>query len=204
MVVLVCRSGFPGSQPVSMDRKNLQLLKRKPYRVSWKADGTRWALHVGSSGQFHIYCHTTAGISCTYDGKEKFSFWIEITLCSLAVSSPSRLVLQGNTYQTHCWMAYVCNHVPIICSLSLSSSLWQELVEDQLPNGIRRPRYLAYDIMQLCGQGDVARCDHGTRLQCIQREIMAPRDQAVSHECARLSCSTGCVSAGSAAKLYSN
>ena len=54
MVGLACRSGFPGSQPVSMDRKNLQLLKRKPYRVSWKADGTRCALHVGSSGQFHI------------------------------------------------------------------------------------------------------------------------------------------------------
>jgi mRNA-capping enzyme len=34
-------SGFPGSQPVSMDKKNLQLLRTKPYRVSWKADGTR-------------------------------------------------------------------------------------------------------------------------------------------------------------------
>ena len=90
----------------------------------------------------------------------------------------------------------------VIMCLSLAHSfslpLWQELVEDQLPNGIRRPRYLAYDIMQLCGRGDIARCDHGTRLQCIQREIMAPRDQAVSGECARLSSSTGCVSAGSA------
>lgn len=27
-----------------MDRKNLQLLKMKPYRVSWKADGTRCML----------------------------------------------------------------------------------------------------------------------------------------------------------------
>lgn len=34
-------SGFPGSQPVSMDRNNIQLLHQKPYRVSWKADGTR-------------------------------------------------------------------------------------------------------------------------------------------------------------------
>ena len=33
-------SGFPGCQPVSMNRENMQLLK-KPYRVSWKADGTR-------------------------------------------------------------------------------------------------------------------------------------------------------------------
>ena len=33
-------SGFPGCQPVSMDRKNTQFLE-KPYMVSWKADGTR-------------------------------------------------------------------------------------------------------------------------------------------------------------------
>lgn len=34
-------SGFPGSQPVSMDCDNIKLLHKKPYRVSWKADGTR-------------------------------------------------------------------------------------------------------------------------------------------------------------------
>jgi len=35
------RSGFPGSQPVSMDIQNMKLLHTKPYRVTWKADGTR-------------------------------------------------------------------------------------------------------------------------------------------------------------------
>ena len=34
-------TGFPGSQPVSMDVQNIRLLHEKPYRVSWKADGTR-------------------------------------------------------------------------------------------------------------------------------------------------------------------
>jgi len=34
-------TGFPGSQPVSMDVDNIMLLHTKPYRVSWKADGTR-------------------------------------------------------------------------------------------------------------------------------------------------------------------
>lgn len=34
-------TGFPGSQPVSMDEDNIRLLHEKPYRVSWKADGTR-------------------------------------------------------------------------------------------------------------------------------------------------------------------
>ena len=61
----------------------------------------------------------------------------------------------------------------------LSPHLGQELVEDRLPNGVR-PRYLVYDIMQLCGRPDIARCDHATRLQYIQREIMVPRDLAVS------------------------
>ncbi|TKS75491.1 mRNA-capping enzyme [Collichthys lucidus] len=35
------KSGFPGAQPVSMDRQNLRFLEQKPYKVSWKADGTR-------------------------------------------------------------------------------------------------------------------------------------------------------------------
>lgn len=34
-------NGFPGAQPVSMDLKNMVLLKN-PYMVSWKADGTRY------------------------------------------------------------------------------------------------------------------------------------------------------------------
>lgn len=34
-------AGFPGAQPVSMDRDNIQMLKTSPYLVSWKADGTR-------------------------------------------------------------------------------------------------------------------------------------------------------------------
>ncbi|CAG2061402.1 unnamed protein product, partial [Timema podura] len=33
-------TGFPGCQPVSMDNSNIRLLHDKPYRVSWKADGT--------------------------------------------------------------------------------------------------------------------------------------------------------------------
>lgn len=34
--------GFPGCQPVSMTQENINLLHVKPYRVSWKADGTRY------------------------------------------------------------------------------------------------------------------------------------------------------------------
>ncbi|XP_046620250.1 mRNA-capping enzyme [Neodiprion virginianus] len=45
------RSGFPGSQPVSMDTENIKLLHKKPYRVSWKADGTRYMMLIQSNGE---------------------------------------------------------------------------------------------------------------------------------------------------------
>ncbi|GAA6098432.1 mRNA-capping enzyme isoform X1 [Tachysurus ichikawai] len=35
------KTGFPGAQPVSMDRRNIHLLEQNGYKVSWKADGTR-------------------------------------------------------------------------------------------------------------------------------------------------------------------
>ena len=55
-------------------------------------------------------------------------------------------------------------------------------MEERLPNVVRRC-YLIYDIMQLSGRADIARCDQATRLQCIQRErereIIASRELAV-------------------------
>ena len=40
------KKGFPGSQPVSMDRDNINFLTRNPYKVSWKADGTRYMMLI--------------------------------------------------------------------------------------------------------------------------------------------------------------
>jgi len=45
--------GFPGAQPVSMDRKNIGFLAEKPYMVSWKADGTRYMMLV--DGENEVY-----------------------------------------------------------------------------------------------------------------------------------------------------
>lgn len=45
--------GFPGSQPVCMDVHNVCLLQQKPYRVSWKADGTRYMMLI--DGEDEIY-----------------------------------------------------------------------------------------------------------------------------------------------------
>ncbi|KRZ14995.1 mRNA-capping enzyme [Trichinella zimbabwensis] len=37
---------FPGAQPVSMDRSNINLLAQELYKVSWKADGTRYMMLI--------------------------------------------------------------------------------------------------------------------------------------------------------------
>uniref|UniRef100_A0A3B3TG90 mRNA-capping enzyme n=1 Tax=Paramormyrops kingsleyae TaxID=1676925 RepID=A0A3B3TG90_9TELE len=47
------RSGFPGAQPVSMDLKNLHFLEQKAYKVSWKADGTRYMMLI--DGKEEVY-----------------------------------------------------------------------------------------------------------------------------------------------------
>ncbi|XP_053382775.1 mRNA-capping enzyme-like [Mercenaria mercenaria] len=46
-------SGFPGSQPVSMDIANLDYLRKKQYKCSWKADGTRFLMLI--DGKDHVY-----------------------------------------------------------------------------------------------------------------------------------------------------
>lgn len=45
------KSGFPGAQPVSMDRQNLRFLEQRPYKVSWKADGTRYMMLINGKNQ---------------------------------------------------------------------------------------------------------------------------------------------------------
>lgn len=51
----VTKSGFPGSQPVSMDMKNIQLLSVKPYRVSWKADGARYMMLILKENEVYFF-----------------------------------------------------------------------------------------------------------------------------------------------------
>lgn len=62
------KGGFPGSQPVSMDRNNISLLHRKPYRVSWKADGTRYMMLIKGEGEIFFFdrdnsCFEVNGLS---------------------------------------------------------------------------------------------------------------------------------------------
>lgn len=47
-------NGFPGAQPVSMMSSNMRYLKEKKYRVSWKADGTRYMLLIEGPDQLYF------------------------------------------------------------------------------------------------------------------------------------------------------
>lgn len=49
------KSGFPGAQPVSMDRNNLKLLQDMSYRVSWKADGTRYMMLINKKDEIYFF-----------------------------------------------------------------------------------------------------------------------------------------------------
>lgn len=48
-------SGFPGGQPVSMDLNNIHLLSQKPYRVSWKADGSRYMMLILKENEVYFF-----------------------------------------------------------------------------------------------------------------------------------------------------
>ncbi|RWS31627.1 hypothetical protein B4U80_08533 [Leptotrombidium deliense] len=47
-------TGFPGSQPVSLDCNNIKFLSCKPYKVSWKADGTRYMMLIDGENEVYL------------------------------------------------------------------------------------------------------------------------------------------------------
>lgn len=49
------KAGFPGSQPVSMSRKNINKIAEGPYKVSWKADGTRYMMLVKGENEIYFF-----------------------------------------------------------------------------------------------------------------------------------------------------
>ncbi|XP_017487302.1 PREDICTED: mRNA-capping enzyme isoform X1 [Rhagoletis zephyria] len=49
------KNGFPGCQPVSMDKNNLKRLHEIPYMVSWKADGTRYMMLINKRDEIYFF-----------------------------------------------------------------------------------------------------------------------------------------------------
>ncbi|CAF1376755.1 unnamed protein product [Adineta steineri] len=48
------RQSFPGSQPVSMDSNNYRMILQTPYKVSWKADGTRYMMLIEDKNNIYM------------------------------------------------------------------------------------------------------------------------------------------------------
>lgn len=53
-VLIFDSKGFPGSQPVSMDKNNLSHIATDPYMVSWKADGTRYMMLIDGKNEIYF------------------------------------------------------------------------------------------------------------------------------------------------------
>ncbi|KAG5276547.1 hypothetical protein AALO_G00106940 [Alosa alosa] len=130
------RSGFPGAQPVSMDERNLHLLKHNAYKVSWKADGTRYMMLIKGRNEVYMI------------DRDNSVFHIE------NLEFPFR-----KDPRTH-----------------LSNTLLDgEMIIDKV-NGQPIPRYLIYDIIKFM-DNPVGQCDFNTRLFCMEKEIIFPRQE---------------------------
>lgn len=133
------KGGFPGCQPVSMDRQNLSFLQDKPYKVSWKADGTRYMMLI--------------------DGKDEVYF-IDRDNCVYKVTGLTFL----HRKDKH-------KHIQ-------DTVLDGEMVIDVV-NETSFPRFLIYDIVRYEGN-EVGKCDFGTRLTCIEKEIVGSRNTYIT------------------------
>lgn len=77
------KSGFPGSQPVSMDMQNIEKLREQSYHVSWKADGTRYMMLIHKENGIYFFdrdnsCFQVSGLR--FPCKDDFNTHIYDTL----------------------------------------------------------------------------------------------------------------------------
>lgn len=132
------KGGFPGCQPVTMDRQNLNFLQEKPYKVSWKADGTRYMMLI--DGEDEVYFADRD--NCVY----------KVTGLSFLHRKEKR---------------------PIKDTV-LDGEMVIDVVNEQ-----KYPRFLIYDIIRYEG-AEVGKCDFGTRLTCIEKEIVGARNTYIT------------------------
>jgi len=132
------KGDFPGCQPVSMSKQNLEFLHQKPYKVSWKADGTRYMMLI--------------------DGQDEIYFY-DRDACLYKVSGLT--FLHRKDKNKH-----------------LSDTLLDGEMVIDVVNGVNFPRYLIYDILRFEGN-EVGKVDFGTRLVCIEKEIVGSRNNYI-------------------------
>lgn len=147
-------SGFPGSQPVSMDMNNIHLLHRKPYRVSWKADGSRYMMLILKEGEVYFFDRDNQVFQA--DG-------IRFPLRSNINEHLIKTLIDGVSAQS------TTIHPTAIIQWNFSNS--QEMVIDKV-NGLDVPRYLVYDVIRFMDEDFMERPFFPDRLKCIKEQVV--------------------------------
>ena len=139
---------FPGSQPVSLSRKNSSLLMERRYWVTWKADGTRYLLLIHRAGTYLI------------DRSNRVT--------RVQMRWPAPLPVDPNTKQP-------IKDPKIVPTFHSGAILDGEMVVDEIPgSNIKVRRFMIFDLMALNGES-LVNCPFGVRWDLIDKYIEKPR-----------------------------
>lgn len=154
-------TGFPGSQPVSMDKENINFLHQKPYRVSWKADGTRYMMLIQKENEVFFFDRDNSVFQVEglrFPLRSDLNRHLENTLID-GVSEISSL------------FDNVINDSIFTIDIDIEIIYFQEMVIDKV-NGLSVPRFLVYDILRYMDEDYMERPFYPDRLQCIKANIV--------------------------------
>ena len=155
---------FPGSQPVSLARRNLHFLSDKRYLVSWKADGTRYML-----------LSTVDGVFVT---DRTFSFRkVECFLPRRDWTGPNHRMKSSEAARLHidkCHDYTLLDGEMVVDKYKMVDGKLVNAKDDGDP-ALSRRRYLVYDAMVINGR-PVASLSFKERLDLIKLEVTGPRD----------------------------
>jgi mRNA-capping enzyme len=177
---------FPGSQPVSLDRRNLELVLKRRYLVTWKADGTRYLLAATGWG-----CYLLDRAFVVRRVQARFP-----TLHSPATLAPGRpppahpvgpphvfTLLDGEMVVDEDEVAVVGRGAAASGGgAAAEAAPTTATTATTTATKIRRQRrrYLAYDIMVLNTES-VADLPFSERIRLIEREVERPRTLERQH-----------------------
>lgn len=155
------RLRFPGSQPVSLDRQNLQLLRQKYYHVTWKADGTRYMLLV--------LRHSTYLIDRQFRFRRVFM--------RFPLQAPQAHLSEADRRAKRTLPPLPKGDflgAPLHNGTLLDGEMVIDVVHKGQANQEQVRRYLVYDIMAHNSKS-LAQAKFGERFEMIRRDIVQPR-----------------------------
>jgi len=149
---------FPGAQPVSMDLKNIQYTAHYPYKVSWKADGTKLMIAILDENEI-FGCDRDFAI---YPLAGKISFFKRLFAPESAGSSQQQTKNLTNT---------ILDGELVIDNITTTTDNTSEVK--------KIPRYLVFDVIMFSGK-NVCALDFDHRTNLIAKEIVEPRNMLIS------------------------